>query len=208
MEQNNSLIQGSTEWLMCRLGKVTASRIADLTSKTKTGYSASRANYAAQLLVERLTGQCQESYTNAAMQWGSETEPQAKSAYSFMTDNPVIDIGFVDHPKIDMTGASPDGLVGDDGLIEIKCPNSSTHIENLLGDNVDGKYIKQMQWQMACTGKLWCDFVSFDPRMPVNLQLKIVRIERDNNFIAELEKEVILFLKEINDRLVKLRELE
>lgn len=199
--------QLSEEWFAARLGRVTASRIADLTAKTKTGYSASRANYMAQLLVERLTGKPQDSYRNAAMVWGTETEPQAKVAYQFITDNEVADIGFVDHPVIAMSGASPDGLIGTEGLIEIKCPNTATHIETLLSGDVEGKYIKQMQWQMACTGRKWCDFVSFDPRLPVNLQLKIIHVDRNDNLIAELENEVAEFLKELDIKLGNLKAL-
>jgi len=192
--------QGSHEWHQLRLGKVTASRIADLTAKTRSGWGASRANYKAQLIVERLTGQPTEFYTNAAMQWGTDNEPLARAAYEFMTDNEVTEIAFIDHPTIAMTGASPDGLVGDDGMLEIKCPNTATHIETLLGAEIDGKYIKQMQWQMACAGRKWCDFVSFDPRLPAELQLKIIRVERDSALIVSLEKEVREFLGEVSTK--------
>lgn len=204
----NNIIQGSSEWFAIRCGKVTASKISDLMAKTKTGYSASRANYMAQLIVERLTNQVQESYSNAAMQWGTETEPQARASYEFETDSIVKEIGFVDHPTILLTGASPDGLVDDDGLIEIKCPNTATHIDFLLTGEIDGKYIKQMQWQLACTGRKWCDFVSFDPRLPVNLQIKIVRVNRDLELIQIMEKEVSEFLIEVESKLKKLQEFE
>lgn len=193
--------QGSEAWLRKRLGKVTASKIADMMAKTKTGWGASRANYAALLMVERLTGQPQESYSNAAMQWGTETEPQARIVYQVITDNMVEEVGFVSHPSISMSGASPDGLVGEDGLVEIKCPNSATHIETLLGQPIADKYIKQMQWQMACTGRKWCDWVSFDPRLPAELQIKIERIKRDEEMIAGIEKEVVIFLNEIDGKI-------
>lgn len=202
------MIQGSTEWLQERLGKVTASRIADLTAKTKSGWSTSRANYMAQLIAERLTGVVVESFTNAAMQWGTETEPQARAAYRFFTDNEVSEVGFVPHPTIEMSGASPDGLVGDDGLIEIKCPGTATHIESLLNEGVDSKYIKQMQWQLACTGRKWCDFVSFDPRLTTELQIKIERINRDGVFIATLESDVKEFLKEMNEKINALTKIK
>lgn len=197
--------QRTDEWFAARVGKATASKIADVMAKTKTGYSASRANYAAQLITERLTGRQAESYSNAAMQWGTETEPQARAAYCWLTDNRVEECGFFDHPRIAMSGASPDGLIGSEGLIEIKCPNSATHIATLRGEPVDGKYIKQMQWQMACTGRLWCDFVSFDPRMPEPMQLHVQRIARDGALISEMETEVAAFLEEVD---AAVRELE
>lgn len=208
LKMENDIIQGSDAWFERRIGKATASKMADLMAKTKTGYSASRANYMAQLIVERLTGQKQESYTNAAMAHGTETEPQARAAYELETGNQVKEVGFVDHPVISMSGASPDGLINDDGMIEIKCPNTATHIDFLLSGDVDGKYIKQMMWQMACTGRHWCDFVSFDPRLPVNLQIKIVRVIRDEVVISEMENEVKKFLDEVSEKVKKLQEIE
>lgn len=193
--------QRSDEWFKARLGKVTASRVSDLMARTKTGYSTSRANYMAELICERLTGQPAERFSNAAMQWGTDNEPHAKASYAFMHDAAVEDVGFVLHPSIVDFGASPDGLVGTDGLIEIKCPNTATHIETLLGDSIDGKYITQMQVQMACTGRQWCDFVSFDPRLPIDMQLFVKRVERDNARIAEIEAEVSTFLGEIAKKL-------
>lgn len=196
--------QGSAEWLAQRLGKVTASRVADVCAKTQTGYGASRKNYLAQLVAERLSGTVQESYSNAAMQWGTETEPHAADAYSFRTGLDLDVCGFYDHPTIPMSGASPDRLVGSDGLVEIKCPLTSTHIDTLLDDSVDSRYVLQMQWQMACTGRQWCDFVSFDPRLPERLRLFIKRVPRDNDRIAELEREVRLFLRELDGKIAAL----
>ena len=190
--------------MAARLGKVTASRMADLCAKTKTGYGASRRNYLAQLVAERLTGAAQESYSNAAMQWGVENEGFAADAYSFRTGLDVEVCGFYDHPTIPMSGASPDRLVGNDGLLEVKCPNTATHIDTLLDDSVDGKYILQMQWQMACTGRQWCDFVSFDPRLPERLRLFVRRVPRDAEKIAELEKETRLFLRELDGKIAAL----
>lgn len=201
-------MQGTEEWFKRRLGKVTASKVADVMAKTKTGYGAARANYMAQLIAERLTGNVTESYTNAAMQWGTETEPQARAAYTFFTDNAVEEVGFVDHPTIGMSGASPDGLVGEDGLLEIKCPNTATHLDTLLGTDIEGKYIKQIQWQMACTGRKWCDFVSYDPRLPVKLQLKMQRVNRDDEMIAEMEAEVIGFISEMDKKIESLNALQ
>lgn len=189
--------QRTEEWFAIRLGKVTASRIADVTAKTKTGWGAGRANYKAQLVAERLTGQKQDSFTNAAMQWGVDTEEQARNAYAFLEGQKVQEEAFVIHPAIPDSGASPDGLVGADGLVEIKCPNTATHIETLKGSGVPGKYIVQMQWQMACTERQWCDFVSFDPRMPEEMQLYVFRIFRDDGHIAELEAHVRDFLAEV-----------
>lgn len=201
------MIPGSDEWKAWKLqrcGKATASRIADIVAKTKTGFSASRANYAAQLIAERLTGVPAETYSNAAMQWGTEKEPEARAAYEFFTGRSVLETGFVEHPRIAMAGASPDGLVGDDGLIEIKCPNTSTHIDTLLGESLDKKYLVQMQWQMACTGRKFCDFVSFDPRMPAELQMKVQKIARDDILIASLEADVREFLVEIEAKVARL----
>lgn len=192
--------QNSPEWFAERLGKVTASRVADVVAKTKSGYSASRANYMAQLVAERLTGNTQESFSNAAMQWGTATEPEARSAYVFHADCDVVEIGFAPHPTIAMSGASPDGLIGNDGMCEIKCPNTSTHIETLLGGKVPEKYLTQMQWQMACTGRKWCDFVSYDPRMPERMRLFIQRVNRDDKRIDELESEVVGFLAELDEQ--------
>jgi putative phage-type endonuclease len=197
--------QGSADWLSARAGCVTASRIADMMAKTKTGWGASRANYAAQLVAERLTGVAVESYTNSAMQWGLDTEPQARAAYEFMHDATVIETGFVTHPVIPMSGASPDGLVAEHGLIEIKCPNTATHIETLLGREVPSEYIYQIQWQLACTNRSWCDFVSFDPRMPEHMRLFVSRVERNGSMIMDLETRVHEFLKEIEATVSQLR---
>ena len=196
--------QGSPEWFAARLGKISASRMADVTAKTKGGWGASRANYAAELVAERLTGAKADKFSNAAMQWGTEQEPFARTLYAFMTDATVTQIGVAMHPSIDMACASPDGLVGDGGLVEIKCPNTATHIETLLGSEIDGKYVKQMQWQMACIGANWCDFVSFDPRMPADMQIHIQRVERDPAMIAELEQAARLFLADVDATVAQL----
>jgi len=196
------IIQGSTEWFYQRLGKVTASRVADVIAKTKTGYSTSRDNYMAQLVVERLTFTKQESYTNAAMQWGTDQEPFARAAYEAAQGVMVEEVGFVRHPTIEWAGASPDGLVGGEGegLVEIKCPNTLTMIETLLSQKVTGKYFTQMQFQLACTGRKWCDYVVFDPRMPAKAQLFVKRVDRDNTYIAEIEAEIVKFLAEVKSQ--------
>ena len=200
--------QGSEAWFQVRIGKVTASRVADVLAKTKSGYSASRDNYMAQLVCERLTGQKAEGFTNAAMQHGTETEPLARAAYEALKDVLVDEVGFVPHPSIQMAGASPDGLVGDDGLIECKCPQTNTHIETLLTQSVPTKYFTQMQFQMACTGRKWCDFVSFDNRLPEELQLFIKRVPRDDTYIKLMEAEIVQFIAELDDKINKLMKVK
>ena len=204
----DEIIQGSDEWKALRCGKVTASRVADVIAKTKTGWGASRFNYAAELIAERLTGVAAEGFTNAAMQWGTDQEPSARMAYEFMQDVTVEQIAFVAHPYIADAGASPDGLVGESGLVEIKCPNTATHIDTLIKQEIPARYITQMMWQMACTGRKWCDFVSYDPRLPESMQLFVKRIERDDKLIAELENEVSIFLDtEVSTKVGALRQL-
>ena len=203
----DKLIQGSDEWFKIRLGKVTASRISDVVAQTKSGYGASRARYMGELIAETMTKTPTASYSNSAMQWGSDTEPEAAKAYAFITDFNLTEIGFVDHPTISNSGCSPDRLVGDDGLVEIKCPHTHTHIETLLDEKVPQKYLNQMLWQMACTERQWCDFVSFDPRMPVKNQIFIKRIERDQLKIDELKEKVIDFLNEMNNKINELEKL-
>lgn len=196
--------QGSSEWHAARAGRVTASRISDLTARIKTGWGAGRANYLAELVAERLTGVVAEGFTNAAMKHGTDTEPQARAAYAFMVGADVQEVGFVVHPSIDASGCSPDGLVGDVGMVEIKCPNTATHIDTLLGGAVPDKYLKQMQWQMRCCDRAWCDFVSFDPRLPTRMQLFVQRVHRDDSLLAEIEAQVIEFLTEVSSKVAAL----
>jgi putative phage-type endonuclease len=196
--------QGTNAWFTARIGKVTASRVADLMAKTKTGYSASRDNYMAQLVCERLTQTKAEGFTNSAMEWGTEQEPFARAAYETKTGVMVEEVGFVPHPSIEWAGASPDGLIGDYGLVEIKCPNTATMIDTLLTGKVPGKYNIQMQFQMACTGRHWCDYVVFDPRMPDKAQLFVKRVFRDDVFIQEMEAEIVNFLAEVNVQIQQL----
>jgi putative phage-type endonuclease len=192
--------QRTDVWFAQRCGKVTASRIADVMAKTKAGYGAGRANYMAELVAERLTGETRASFTNAAMQWGTDTEPMARDAYCEAKDCFVEEVGFVPHPTIANAGASPDGLVGVDGLVEVKCPNTATHLDTLLGAKIDRKYILQMHWQMLCTGREWCDFVSYDPRLPAAMQLHIERVPLDADLASEITSEVIAFLAELDDK--------
>lgn len=190
--------QGSLEWLMERCGKVTASRMADVMATIKTGEAASRANYRAELVAQRLTGQLKAGFTNAAMQWGTDTEPFARAAYEIKYGTIVEEVGFIPHPTIMMSGASPDGLVGTGGMIEIKCPNTATHIAFLLDGKIPMKYQLQMAWQMACCGRQWVDYASFDPRMPEYLRLKVVRYTAAEAGIPALEVAVKAFIAEID----------
>lgn len=198
--------QGTIEWKQLKCGWVGASRVADIIAKTKSGWSASRATYMGQLIAERLTGVPMESYSSQAMQWGTDTESDARAAYQFEAGVLVQKASFVPHPAIPTAGASPDGMVGEDGLLECKCPNTGTHIDTLLGQSVPGKYVTQMQFQMACTGRKWCDFVSFDPRMPESMRIFIQRVPRNDATIAELEAAVREFLSELDAKLAKLVE--
>ena len=204
--------QRTEAWFAARCGRVTASRIADVMARTKSGYGASRANYLAQLVSERLTGEVAPSFSNAAMEWGTEKEPEARAAYSAKTGEIVEETGFHKHPTLE-AGASPDGLVGADGLsaggvVEIKCPNSATMIEYLRTRQIPHKYILQMQFQMLCTGREWGHFVAYDPRLGERLQLLIIRVERDPALIAEIESEVTQFLRELDQTVNELKEIE
>ena len=199
--------QRTPEWFAERLGKITASRIADVVGKTKSGsYGAARKNYMAELLCQRLTGQQEEKFTSATMQHGTDTELAARAMYMLETGADVTETGFIPHPSIAMSGASPDGLVGEDGLIEIKCPNTATHLEFLQSRKPKHEYLLQMQWQMACTGRQWCDFVSYDDRLPEKLAYRCIRIPRDDKLIAELEEEAVKFLTELDETVRQLKE--
>lgn len=203
------MLQRTDEWLLARVGKATASRIHDIAAATKSGgYTAGRKNYLAELVAERLSGLPYPQYVNAAMNHGTEHEPEARFRYALESGLEIEEVGFIPHPRLAHAGASPDGLVGRDGLCEIKCPHSpGTHLDTLLGDKVEPKYISQMQFQMSCTGRQWCDFVSYDPRgLPEEMQLKIIRVERDDKAIAKLEAEVEQFLRDVADTVALLRE--
>lgn len=200
--------QGTPEWFAARAGKVTASRIKDVMAKIKTGEAATRRNYKAQLVAERLTGTAEAGFTNGAMQWGTDNEPIARATYETVYNVMVDQVGFVDHQTISMAGASPDGLIDFDGLIEIKCPNTATHIDYLLSRTIPSDYMLQIQWQLECTGRKWCDFVSFDPRMPENLRLLVIRVERDEKQIKQIMDEVICFLTEVNDIITQLSSMK
>lgn len=198
-------LQRSDAWFALRCGRVTASRVADVLARTKVGWAAARAQYMVQLVVERLSGIAEPSLASPAMRWGTEKEPEARAAYRFYHDADVSNVDFVLHPEIFMAGASPDGLVGRDGLLEIKCPTSATHINTIRSGDIPEKYQLQMLWQMACTGRNWCDFLSYDPRMPEPLRLFVRRLDRDEDRITELEKHVRDFIAGIDDVIASLR---
>jgi putative phage-type endonuclease len=198
--------QRSEEWFQARLGKVTASRVADVLAKIKSGESASRRNYKIQLVSERLTGEKQETYINQAMQDGIDREFYAREKY-VQQFGEVEEVGFVKHPTLE-AGASPDGMVGDDGIIEIKCPMGSTHTETLMTQDVPSKYVPQIQFQLLVTGRKWCDFVSYNPMFPEHLQVFVKRVEADPVYQKELESEVKQFLKEVDDVINKLKEIK
>ena len=204
----DNIEQRTDDWFAARLGKVTASSLHKVLARTKTGYGADRANYLTQLVLERVTNSKADGYINADMQWGIDQEPFARAAYEAHTGVLVDEIGFMPHPTIEMSGASPDGLVGDSGMVEIKCPSSKTALECWLSDvPVESKYFAQMQWQMACAGRDWCDYVVFDPRMPQKAQLFIYRVNRDNEWLATTEKEVVKFLAEVDAKVAALRKI-
>lgn len=199
--------QRTDEWYAERAGKVTASRIIDVMAKSKTDGKplAGRKNYLAELVCERLTGTAAQGFCSSAMQHGIDTEPQARAMYELEHGVTVIETGFVPHPKLADTGASPDGLVGEDGLVEIKCPNTATHLDTLRGAKINRKYLLQMHWQMICTERAWCDFVSFDPRLPIEMQLHVERVELNAELAEEITAEVTQFLTELNEAVADLR---
>ncbi|EHF3793295.1 YqaJ viral recombinase family protein [Salmonella enterica subsp. enterica serovar Poona] len=192
------MLQCSPEWFAARCGKVTASRLYDVMTRTKSGYAASRQNYMAELICQRLTGKPEEGFTNAAMMRGTELEPVAREMYALNEFDAVIsEVGLIDHPTIAGFAASPDGLVNDDGLIEIKCPNTWTHLQTLKTGVPKRQYLLQMHAQMMCTGRKWCDFVSFDDRLPPELAYFKTRINFDEVLAEEIEQEVVKFLTEL-----------
>jgi len=199
------LIQGSDEWKKYKCGRLGASSISDMLTRTKTGWGSGRANLAARLVTERLTGCPSTSYTSKAMENGTALEPQARSLYELMANVDVQQIGWADHSSLAWSGASPDGLIGESGLLEIKSPFEATHLSALKGGSIDGGYIKQMMWQMSVLERDWCDFVSFCPSFPPEMQLHVTRVYRDDIVIANLEIEASVFLKEVADTVEQLR---
>lgn len=200
--------QGTEEWLQARVGKITASRIADLVAETKSGPAASRKNYLAELLVERLTGEPTEQFVSKEMQRGIDLEPDARSLYELETGVGVDQVGFIQHPQYEFSGASPDGLIGNDGAIEIKCPNTATHIDTLRSRTVPSRYYLQIQWVLECAGRQWCDYVSYDPRMrDSRLTLCVQRVQRDESQIGEIRRKVEEAETELRQRLDEVQQI-
>jgi len=191
------LVQGTPEWLAARSGSLGASSIGDVLAKTKTGWGATRANLKSRIVVERITGKPVETFSNSAMQRGNDLEPQARAMYSFHSGYDVEEVGIIPHPTIKHSHCSPDGLVGYDGMVEIKCCGATRHIELLTGSPPEDRYIKQCLWQLACTGREWVDLAYFHPDFPQEMQLHITRIERDHAVLQGLETEVSAFLSEV-----------
>lgn len=197
--------QNSEEWHAARLGKATASRISDVMAKGKSGApSATRARYLAELVLERITGKRQDGFTSKSMQVGIEREPDAADRYTFLTGEPICEVGFVLHPTIDYSGASPDRLAGADGLVQFKCPEAHTHLAYIRGETLPRDYLLQVQWEMACTKAAWCDFASYHPEFPISKRMHIRRIKRDPVIIVEAEKAVREFLAEVDAAYVEL----
>lgn len=200
--------QGSAEWLQNRVGRVTASRVKDVMDFLKKGGpSAQRKNYMAEIIAETLTGIASEHYVSPYMQWGIETEREARAAYEIESGNIVDQTGLFVHDSMSRFAASPDGLVGTHGLFEAKCPQTTTHLAWLKDGGVPEDHLAQVWSQLACTGREWCDWVSFDPRLPEPLQLIIQRVHRDDAKIAEVEASVLAFLEEIVAEIEALREI-
>lgn len=193
----HDLVQGTPEWLAARAGSLGASSIGDALAKTRTGWGASRANLHSRLVTERITGKPVETFTNAAMQRGTELEPQARAMYSFRQGVDVQEVGIIPHPSIKHSHCSPDGMVGSDGMVEIKCCGATRHIELLTGSAPEDRYIKQCLWQLACTGRQWVDLTYFHPDFPDEMQMFVHRVERDAELIADIETEVFKFLAEV-----------
>lgn len=202
------LDQRSEEWRKARLGSLGSSRIYDSGARTKGGgYGASRGNLMAELLLERLTGRAVDHFVSAAMAAGIETEPEARAAYVFYSGHDVGEVGLFRHPRIAMTHASPDGVIGQDGLLEIKCPEPKAHLETLLAQKIPEKYVKQMTWHLACSGRQWVDYVSYNPSFPEAMRLFVKRLLRDEAAIAELEAEVEKFLAELDAKIEAINKL-
>jgi len=190
--------QGTDEWLKVRLGKLTASNFSDVMAK---GTGKTRKDYMIKLATERLTGLPEESYTNSSMQWGIEHEAEARAYYESLYGRTVEQVGFVEMNEF--VGCSPDGLVGEDGLIEIKCPKSSTHVANILDNRMQTCYTAQVQGQLWVSERKWCDWISFDPRVTSN-PFFMVRVERDDKYIRVLQEETEQFIKELQEIIEKL----
>ena len=198
------LQQGSDEWRQARCGSVGASDAPRVVRRTKTGYSADRDSLMAAKRLERLTGVPVEIPKTFAMLQGTAREPEGRLLYSIVRNVEVEEVGLVPHPFVKGSHASPDGYVGGTGLIEIKCPLPAAHFDTLDNETISNDHMVQMQWQMACTGRVWCDYVSFNPDFPPAMQLWIKRVPQDAKLIGELEREIMTFVKELEAKVVRL----
>ena len=205
---NEELIQGSEEWHAVRLGKITASRLGDLMKKTKYGESTYKTRLRMELAIERITNTSASSVVmNKAMHDGIEREPDARTLFEAVTGKEVALSGSHDHPDIVNTSASPDGLLrGENAILEIKCPTHTTHAKNLMADGMDKRYLYQVQWQIACTESTHGYFVSYHPDFPPELRLKWVKVERDDEVIAQITDEVRKFDIEVEDLITKIKD--
>lgn len=200
--------QGSDGWLYDRLGHMTSSGAIDAISMLKNGNeSVARKKYKVQVVTERLTGIPRDSYLDRLriIKWGKEQEENARLAYEFVTGNKVEEVGFIKHHSIDNLGASPDGLILSDGLVEFKCPESTTHIDYILTGKVPEEYIPQMLDQLLVTERDWCDFVSYDPRLDINNRIFIVRFQPTTQEIMDFESKAKEFLNEANELFLRLK---
>jgi hypothetical protein len=198
--------QNTPEWFAAKCGKVSASHIAEVMARTQKGWGAPRKHYMDKLVAERLTGQCVQKSV-ASLDRRLELEPEARTAYEFYSDNPVEQVGFIDHPAIPNAGASPDGLISFDGGLEIKCLDTAQHIETMTTGIIDKGYIYQCQFGIACTEREWWDFASYDPLMPEELKLYVQRVPRNDTLIAEIETAVIQFLSEADEKVERVKAL-
>ncbi len=196
--------QGSEEWLSLRLGKITASRVKDVLTKGRgTSPSKTAESYMMELIAEILTGNSKPFFENDAMRWGTETEPQARAMYAVNNDFvDVKEVAFVEHNE--HVGISPDGLVGDDGLLEIKCPNTTTQLKRALSDDYSADYKAQIQMQLWVTEREWCDFLSFDPRLECAAGYLQQRVMRDEEYIEEMKTKVYAFVEKMNELIQQL----
>ena len=217
MPQIEGLMQNTPEWLMQRIGMCTGSKVADVIGRKKqtkaqiekgevAEYLKGRDDYMWDVVVERLTGRATDHYISPAMEHGTDTEPLARAAYETAMDVDVKHGGFFVHPQMEWFGASPDGLIGTDGILEIKCPTTRVHLQYLKDDEIPIDYAPQMLAELACTERKWCDFVSYDDRLPANMRLFIKRFERNDALIAGMEAEVKTFLEDVILRLGELAE--
>ena len=198
------ITQGTDEWKQLRCGIITGSKIADVTQEKKgTGY----ANYLAQIVCERLTGCVTETYKNAYMERGNEDEEAARCCYEYVTGNIVEQVAFIKHPTIDCFGISPDGLINDDGMVEIKRKIPAIHIDYILKNRVPPEYVKQMTAQLACSGRKWNDFVSYCPELPENMQLFVCRLERNEEAINAMETAVVAFNESVEKMIADLKRI-